>query len=116
MKHLMNIEHIYFELVRSSQKKHEYRLYTEKRRKIRVNDVIILIDNDDQNNLLEVKVMDIKIYRDWPSALIDNYQIDFKGLYNSLDECVEACQKFYDSKDIKRYGIVVYEIEKIPGQ
>lgn len=113
MTYPMNIDDKYFRLVDSGVKKHEYRLYDEKRGKIQLHDTILLRNNSDPSLTVEVKVVGINVYKDWRSALKDTYKEDFAGLYNSLDECIKACSQFYKQEDIDKYGIVVYSIEKI---
>ena len=112
MKYTMNIEDIYFKLVESSQKTHEYRLNDEKRQAIRINDIIELINNSDNNLKVEVKVIDVKVYPSWELALEKTYKQDFAGLYSSLKETINACSKFYDEEKIRKYGIVVFKIKK----
>lgn len=111
MLYKMNIDDIYFKLVKSSQKKREYRLYNESRRQIQVGDEILLVNNQDRNQSFLVTVTDIKIYKDWRSALENTYKEDFLDVYNSLEETIEACSKFYSKEDVEKYGIVVFEIK-----
>ena len=111
MLHKMNIDDIYFQLVRSGQKKNEYRLYDEKRQKISVGDEILLINNSNKSETLKVIVTEIKIYKEWRSALFSTWKDDFLGLYHSLDEVVEACSEFYSKSDVEKYGIVVLTIK-----
>ena len=110
MQYKMNIDDIYFQLVRSGQKKYEYRLNDEKRQQIQVGDEILLVNNLDSKQTFLVTVKDIKIYKDWRSALLNTYKEDFLGVYKTLDETIEACDKFYSQKDVEKYGIVVYKI------
>ena len=112
MKHLMNIDEIYFNLVKIGQKTHEYRLYDDKRKTIKIGDIIELVNNRDKNLKIEVKVINIQVFKNWESALKNTYESDFQGLYSSLKETVEACQKFYSQENINKYGIVVFEIKK----
>ena len=111
MQYKMNIDDIYFQLVRNGQKKHEYRLNDEKRQQIQVGDEILLVNNLDSSQTFLVTVKDIKVYKDWRSALLNTYKEDFFGVYNSLEETLEACDKFYSQKDVKKYGIVVYKLK-----
>lgn len=111
MLYKMNIDDIYFQLVRSGQKKHEYRLNDEKRQQIKVGDEILLVNNLDSKQTFLVTVKDIKVYKDWRSALESTYKEDFLDVYNSLEETIEACSKFYSKEDVEKYGIVSFEIK-----
>ena len=94
----------------SGNKKHEYRLATPERMKIRVGDVLVLISNQNKRNFVKSTVKAIKIYSDWEDALEENWQ-DFKDLYSSLDDALYECYKFYTKTEVDTYGIVVFEIQ-----
>ena len=40
----------------------------------------------------------------------DNWENDFKDLYNSFDELMEDCKNFYTEEEIKKYGIIMFDI------
>ena len=42
------------------------------------------------------------------------WQQDFKNLYNSLEEALFECYKFYPKTEVDKYGIIVYSIDPTP--
>ena len=107
----MNIDDIYYQLVKKGQKVHEYRLNDEKRQKINPDDDILLVNNSDLNETFLVKVISKTIFPNWEEALKDTYQDDFYGLYDNLAEAIEACNKFYSKENVEKYGIVVFKLK-----
>lgn len=108
MKHFpLKIRECFLPLIRDGRKKHEYRLAT---RKVRVGDVLVLISNQNSQDYLKVLVSKVSHYSNWKDALIETWESDFKGLFNSLDELLNECKRFYKEEDIVQYGIDVYEI------
>ncbi|MBQ9449451.1 MAG: ASCH domain-containing protein [Acholeplasmatales bacterium] len=106
----MHILNKYLESIKEGTKKHEYRLGKPERRAIKIGDTIRLITNEDENVTLDVEVTGITLYKSWYEAMKDNWENDFKGLYNSFDELMEDCKNFYTEEEIKKYGIIMFDI------
>ena len=97
----------------AGNKKHEYRLCTPERMQIKVGDTLVLISNQDKRNYVKVTVKAQNIYKDWETALKENWQQDFQRLYPSLEEAIHECHKFYTKDEVEQYGIVVFDIAPI---
>lgn len=94
-------------------KRREYRLANEERRKIKAGDTLVIISNQNKRNFVKVTVKKVKLYPNWLEALKDNWQNDFKNLYDTLDDAVKECQRFYAKSDVDKYGIISFEMEPI---
>ncbi len=110
----LKIRDKYINQILSKQKTHEYRLATPERKEIKVGDTLIMISNQDKNKFVKVTVKAKKIFKSWKDALIEYWQQDFKNLYNSLEEALFECYKFYPKTEVDKYGIIVYSIDPTP--
>ena len=68
----------------NGNKKHEYRLASPERLATKVGDTLVLISNQNKRLFVKTTVKAIRIYKNWQEALQDNWQNDFKNIYNSL--------------------------------
>jgi len=94
-------------------KKHEYRLASPERLQAKVGDTLVLMSNQNKKYFVKTTIKAIRLYKDWKEALQDNWQEDFKNLYNTLDEALHECYKFYTREEVEQYGIVSFDIEPI---
>lgn len=107
----MKIDYAYLKLIKIGNKKHEYRLNFGKNKTICEGDSIVLISNSNPNDYISVRVTNITKCSSWYDALKNHWAGDFKGLYNSLDETISFCSKFYKKEDISHYGLLRFDIE-----
>lgn len=98
--------------IKNNRKKHEYRLATPERLTIKVGDLLVLISNQNKKNFVKTSVQSIKIYKDWESAISENWK-DFENLYSSIEEALKDCYKFYTKNEVENFGISVFEIEQL---
>lgn len=114
--YLMKIKEKFIHSISIAQKTHEYRLNDDERRKIRCNDRIVLISKSNPSNYINVLVSKIETYKSWKEALEKYWEQDFKTIYNDLYSAIKECNKFYDAKDVEKYGIVVFSITPMKYQ
>ena len=109
MKHVeYNIRKHFLDLIRAGVKKHEYRLA---KKDVLAGDRLVLICNDDPSDRVTVLVTGIERFGCWEEALKENWQDDFNGMYDSLDDLIKECSSFYSKEEIGKYGINVFEIK-----
>lgn len=108
--YLMKIKEKFINSISVGQKTHEYRLYDNERRKIKYNDRIVLISKSKPSDYINVRVSSIEVYKSWEEALVKYWYQDFKNIYSDLNSTIKECNKFYDQKDVEKYGIVVFGI------
>lgn len=112
MKHIrLKIRPKFLASIANGTKKHEYRLNTEDRAKIKNGDRLTLISNQEPSSFIVVTVRAKKTYPSWEEALKENWEEDFKGNFDSYDEVLKECYKFYSKDQVEEHGIVRYEIE-----
>ena len=99
--------------VRNGIKCHEYRLASPENRAIKVGDNLVLISNQNKKEYVRTTIKRIVYYSSWEDALKDNWQQDFKDLFDSLDEALKECFKFYPKSEVDAYGIVAFEINPV---
>ena len=112
MTHTMHLAKGPFELIRSGRKTIELRLYDEKRRTIRVGDVIVFDSREQPGASVSAVVRHLYCFA------------DFRTLYASLplqkcgyspEEAVVAdpddMLAYYSSEQVEKYGVVGIEIE-----
>lgn len=93
-----------FENIRNGIKKMEIRLNDEKRQKIKLNHIIKIINRDDENEILFVKVIGLSRF---PS---------FEKLYSVFNDRIkdyekEILKKVYSKEKEDKYGVLVIHIE-----
>lgn len=101
--------------VRKDFKKHEYRLCNEEKSKIKPGDYINLVSNDNEKDCSKVIVTKVDRYSNWEDALKDDWKPDFANVVDTLDKAIEICKTFYSEEDVKKYGIIKYEIKCVDG-
>ena len=99
--------------IKNGIKRHEYRLASPENRGIKVGDNLVLISNQNKKDYVRTTIKSIVYYPNWDSALKENWQQDFKDLFESLDDALKECYKFYTKEEVDEYGIVAFEIQPV---
>lgn len=109
----MKIKEVFINSIKNGTKKHEYRLATPERKNIRVGDILILVNKQNTQEYIKVRVTSIEFYSNWEEPLEKYWNEDFKDTYNNIQEVKEACYKFYTKEAVEECGIEVFGIEQI---
>lgn len=109
----LKIREKFIDLIKEGIKKHEYRLASPERRNIKIGDNLVLISNQNNKNYVRTTVVAINIYNSWQDALKNYWEEDFKGLFDSLEDALIECHRFYKDEDVKRYGIIVFDVKPV---
>lgn len=113
MIHELLLNSIPFELIKNKKKNIEMRLYDERRKNIKIGD-IINFTNRDNNEQLKVKV--INLYRFNNFEELYNYFPKEKLGYSVDEEANPKDMEIYYSIDkINEYGVIGIEISLIEG-
>lgn len=105
----MKIKEKFISEIAKGNKKHEYRLATPERMKVKVGDTFVLISNQNRRDFIKTTVKSVIHYDTWKEAIEANWQ-DFVNLYLNVEEALKDCYRFYSKSEVDTYGIVVYEI------
>lgn len=108
----LKIKEKFIQSIKDGRKTHEYRLGTSERRKIKIGDILILINNQNKNDYIKVIVDNIEIKNDWNEALTGFWKEDFPG-FSTIEEVEKECYKFYKREDVDNYGIVVFKVSRL---
>lgn len=109
MKYIQyKIKERFLQQICSGKKRHEYRLA---KYNIHAGDVLVLISNQDESHYIKVVINHIDHFANWESALAGFWQKDFEDLYDSFDDLLKECKRFYSEEEVEKYGINVFEIK-----
>lgn len=106
MIHKMKLENEPFEQIKNGTKTVEFRLYDEKRRKVKVGDKIEFSKLPDLKEKILVQVLDIYVY--------DTFEKLFKKIYKDeekIKENVKLMYEFYSKDKEKEFGVVGIRIK-----
>ena len=108
MIHKMKLQESPFERIKNGTKTVEFRLYDEKRRKIKIGDQIEFSKSPDLQETILVDVLDL--YRE------DTFENLFKKLFDDDEEIkrkTSAMYQYYSHDEEKQYGVVGIKISLI---
>ncbi|MDX5475121.1 MAG: ASCH domain-containing protein [Bacillaceae bacterium] len=110
MIHPMGLYGEYFKPIKDGQKKMEVRLYDEKRRKIKVGDTIEFAKIPEQDETLQVKVTDLKIYDTFQAMYEDIPFQDFGCEDWTMQEMIDGTYEIYTPEQEKEWGTLAITI------
>ena len=103
-----------YKRVKSGIKKREYRVNDDKRKLIRVGDVIEFHRNSDEDEIVLMDVLNVEVFSSLDEAIEKYFDEDFKGRYEDVQKVVDAYLEngFMNSDELKENGVVVIELKK----
>lgn len=107
MRHQMKLNEGAFERIKNGTKTVEFRLYDEKRRKVKIGDKIEFLKLPDMQQSIIVEVLDI--YQEETFERLFNKI--YKGDKEKIKERVESIRKYYSIEKEKRYGAIGIKIK-----
>lgn len=107
----MNLQDKPFKTIKRNHKVIEMRLNDERRKKLKVNDLIIFTNNL-TNEKLEVIILDIKKYHDF-YELYSNYKKEELGYLKNEIADPKDMYKYYSKEQILKYGVIAIKIKTI---
>ena len=111
MKHIMRLNPIPFESIANGTKTVELRLYDEKRRKLRIGDVIEFVSTENGSRTVEVRVTDLLLFDSF-DALYKSLPLSACGYAeDELDTASpEDMEQYYSKEKQAQYGVVGIQI------
>lgn len=114
MKHIMKINDSAFERMKKGTKKREYRVNDEKRKQVRIGDIIEFqkISNQDEKILMDVK--EIELYNSLEDAICSHFEEDFSNRHSDINSAINSFYEkgYYDKEEIDKNGMIVFKIKK----
>lgn len=106
----IKVQEKYFNLLKSGRKTIELRLFDDKRRKIKIGDIIEFSNASNADDIFLAKVINLHKAPDFKSlcSKIDVQQAGFL----SQDELLKTLENFYSVQRQKEFGVVGIEIKK----
>lgn len=111
MLHNMKLYNEPFDMIKSGVKTIELRLYDEKRRLIKIGD-LIEFKNIDTEELLYTKVINIYVYKSF-GELYTNFSKSSLGYKNDEIADPKDMELYYSISDIEKYGVVAIKLKVI---
>lgn len=108
MIHKMKLNESPFERMKNGTKTVEFRLYDEKRRKIKVGDKIEFTKLPELQEVLVVDVLEL--YRE------ESFEKLFEKLYNDKEEIkskTKSMRRFYLQEDEQKYGVIGIKVSLV---
>lgn len=107
----MRLHHRYFEAIKGGTKTIEVRLYDEKRRLIKEND-IIEFESRTTGEKIDTKVVRLHKFNNF-KELYSNFDKVILGYYIDEEAKPEDMEQFYSKVEQEEFGVVGIEIELI---
>jgi len=103
-----------FEKIKAGKKNIELRLLDEKRKVLKVGDMIEFAKRPTLHEKLQVKILELKTYKTF-AEVYDNYDLKDLGYEEGLskEEFIEKMYNHYNEDEIDDYEILVISIECI---
>ncbi len=107
----MRLDEKPFNLIKKGIKEVEYRLNDDKRKQIKIGDIIVFTNRNTQEQL-KVKVIDLKYYKNLLDMFTDTFDLYLKNDYQTPLEAVKDIT-YYTEEEISKYGCVAIFIKLI---
>lgn len=102
-----------FEMIKSGQKTLEIRLYDEKRKKIKIGDILILSKSDDGSEQIKAQVVALHKFQTFQELF--GTQLFSKTGWSGMtaQEAAQIMYQFYTKKQEKTFGVLGIEIKTL---
>lgn len=113
--HEMKLNANAFERMKKDNKKREYRVNDEKRKKVKIGDIITFRKLPDLNEKLDMLVTDVHAYKDFKEAVTPYFDEDFSDRHDDIKSLVESfySKGYYNKDEVEKYGTVVFTLARI---
>ena len=110
MEYIYHLKDCYLEKIKAGKKTIEMRLYDEKRKMLKPNDIIIFVSTQDENKKIKTKVVKLHKFKTF-DELYKHFDKVKLG-YNSTEQSnPDDMLSFYPFEEQMKYGVVGIEIK-----
>lgn len=111
--HTLNLQPIYFELIKNQIKTLEGRLNDEKRQKFNIGDTITFFKEPEKQETLKALILDKYIFTsfDQMSNSLNKKDLGFEN--TSKEEMVNVYRNIYSKEKEEKYGVVIFKIKTL---
>lgn len=107
--HEMSVKTKYYNLLKSGLKTMELRLYDDKRKQIKIGDIIKFNDSSNDKDIFLAKVKNLHFSSDF-NNLCDIIKPAQAG-FETKDNLIKALEEFYPLNRQAQYGVIGIEID-----
>lgn len=109
--HTIKVKEKYFSLIKNKEKIYEVRLLDDKRKQIKIGDIIKIFKEPLMQEYLEARVEDLLFFKSFNQMAnsLPAKQIGFNG--QGVQEIVNEYYKFYTTQDEQKFGIVAIKLK-----
>ena len=101
----------YFNKIKNGTKTVECRLYDEKRKALKVGDIIEFVNTKNEDEKIKSEITALHKFPNF-SELVDYFPITILGGKNK-EQFLSVLKKFYSDENEKKYGVIGIEIKLI---
>ena len=113
MKHEMKLKDIYFDKIKNEEKVYEIRLNDDKRKLIRVGDIIVFKREQELIECITTKVTDLIHFVSF-EEMAKSLPLEKVGFENKgIKEVVEIYHQFYNEEDEKNNGVLAIKVQVV---
>lgn len=111
MKYIMKLNPKYFEFMKNGTKRIEIRLNDEKRKELKIGDVIVFQKESELKEELYTQIVNLRVKRNF-KELIENLEIsEYSDKSESEENFLHDLYKFYTKEQEEKYGVVGIQIK-----
>ena len=111
MKYIMKLNPKYFEFMKNVTKRIENRLNDEKRKDLKIGDVIVFQKESELKEELYTQIVNLRVKRNF-KELIENLEIsEYSDKSESEENFLHDLYKFYTKEQEEKYGVVGIQIK-----
>lgn len=111
MKYIMKLNPKYFEFMKNGTKRIEIRLNDEKRKNLKIGDVIVFQKESELKEELYTQIVNLRVKRNF-KELIENLEIsEYSDKSESEENFLHDLYKFYTKEQEEKYGVVGIQIK-----
>lgn len=113
-EHLMKLQKEQFEKIKNNSKRIEVRLFDDKRKELKVEDIIIFTNLDNKNETLKVKIIGLYKFKSFEELYSSFPLRDFGYLNNiSKEKLLEMIYEIYSKEDEMKFWVLGIKFELI---
>ena len=114
MIHEMSLNPAPFEKIKNGEKSIEIRLYDEKRRGVKIGDIIIFSKLPEKTEKIKVEVIRLSISRSFRDLFSNFEKSKFGHEQNlSIEEQINRQREYYTEEEERQYGVIGIHIKLI---
>lgn len=111
--HTLNLQPLYFDLIKNGQKTLEGRLYDDKRKDFNIGDKIIFYKEPDKIETIKSIILDKYLYNNFEDMATHLNKNELGFANKTKDEMINTYRSFYPKENEKKFGVVVFKIKTL---